>query len=507
MALDAWLRLSSAARLAGGLLLLSALGMLAAALIVSLLRSREAMVSLALRWEASLRSEGDLVAALQFEERVLRGTALPLERAVVAYVGACAPHLPPPPQESGLPRPIVALAVSLLVAGAWFAAAPGLAVARLTRLLLGSPPARSQILSLSVAPSRKVRSAANSDKKDEHTALLVPAWRPLRLRAAIAGPRPERCDVRLISVSGGSIRLPLLPSSPAGSTRRWYDAHLPPLGAPATCEVHAGEGPPRCLWLTPVSPPPLSLVWHICSEHEPTGHVVSSPSLEVVAPPHARLQLSIRCPQKLLGVELVLGRAAHGLVHTNDGTWSLRKPLAVPARAGRIAYSLHVRDAYGFTWHRQVKGGIRVHAPAPLTVRLAAAGTEVLSHAAAEIRYVARGGDGVSRLDLHVRLWREDSLAGHVQRGLGVGPGRPMVVAGAIWLDLTEVRAQAGDELEILLEAAGPRGQAVFSEPLRLAVVDPLALLERLRRPEAWLDGEGSGETSVHARGESEEDP
>jgi hypothetical protein len=488
--LDAWLYLSHAARLALGLVLLCALGGLAALTIVKVIRCREDSLWLALRWEATLRSEGDLVAALQFEKRVVDGTALPLERAVVEYVAACAPHLPPPPQEQGLPLPVGCLALTVLLAAAWFAAAPGAVATRLQRWALADVPAstRTRLVSLSVATphQRRLDPAANTGTSTQ--LYLVQAWQPLRLRAAVAGHRPPTGEVLVLSAgSVPAVRLPLLPESASHAGSTWYAARLPPLGQPVTCEVHVGDAPPRRVRLRPLSPPTLALRWQVFPPpgSSRTFHQISSP--ELVVPPHARLRLSVRSPQKLQRAELRIANQRHALQHTQDGRWVLSVPLDVSASPGRHAYSLHVQDAHGLVWHQLVEGGIRVREPQPLRVSLETSATEVYFQSQAELRYAASAASGVAQLALHLHLWREDALAGRQQRILGVGPGRPTMVAGAIWLDLTELRALPGDEVELLLEAAGPDGQAVFSESQRLAVVDTLALLEQLHRPEAWL--------------------
>lgn len=497
MGLDAWLHLSRAARLVGGLSLLALLLGLAAAWIVAAVRSRESMISLALQWEASLRSEGDLVAALQFAERLVEGTALPLERAVVEYVGECAPHLPAPPRAGGLPWSTIGLAGSLLLAVAWFAADPA-AAARLKRLVLidGESAAGVHIASLSVVPSRAAHDANVRASKLPKT-LHVPAWRPLRLRVAVAGKPPRRAEVRLLPADPtGAVHLAMAPLQPAKGVNIWYQARLPPLGRPATCEVRAGDAPAHTLRLVPVSAPAVSLVWRAGPAHGSRSWEMPGGSLEVSAPPHARLWLTVRSPQRLTAVELVVGSASYRLMRGGKDSWVLRKPVTLPPTAGRLAYSLRVQDAYGFTWQRLVEGGIRVQAPAPLAVSLASPTADVLAQSATEIRYLARGGAGVLRLGLHVRLWRDDSLAGHQHRVLGVGPGNPTLVAGALWLDLAELHALPGDELEVLLEAAGADGRSIFSEPLRLSVVDALALIEQLRKPEAWLEGHDGNSTS-----------
>ncbi len=494
MGLDAWLHLSRTARLVGGLLLLAVLLGAAAAWIVAAVRSKESMVSLALQWEASLRSDGDLVAALQFAERMNTGNALPLERAVVEYVGACAPHLPAPPRAGGLPRSTIGLAASLLLAVAWFAADPAAAAARWKRLVLidGRLAAGVRIASLSVVPSRAADAEVEMRANKLGKALLVPAWRPLRLRVAVAGTRLARVEARLLAAnSSGAVHLALAPVRPAGGPNEWYQARLPPMGQPATCEVRAGDAPAHSVRLIPVSAPAVFLIWRVAPAHGSRKWEMPGGSLEVSAPPNARLWLTVQSLQRLSSVELVVGAASYELTRAEKGTWALREPVPVPATAERRAYSLRVRDAYGFTWSRLVEGGIRAQAAAPLAVSLASPAADVLAQSAAEISYLARGAAGVARLALHVRLWREDTLAGRQQHPLGVGPGNPTLVAGAVWLDMAELHAMPGDELEVLLEAAGTNEDSVFSEPLRLSVVDALALVEQLRKPEAWLEDNG----------------
>lgn len=494
--LDTWLHLSRAARLVAGVLLLAVLLGLAAAWIVTAVRSRESLISLALQWEASLRSDGDLVAALQFAERMIEGTALPLERAVVEYVGACAPHLPAPPRAGGLPRSTIGLAGSLILAVAWYAVDPA-AADRLKRLALidGQPAAGVQIMSLSVLPSRGAHDSETRASKLRQT-LFVPASRPLSLRVAVVGTPPKRAEVRLLPADHiGATTLALIPVRPADGVNTWYQARLPPLGQPATCEVRVGDTPAHSVRLIPVSSPAVSLVWQVAPAQGSRRWETPGGSLEISAPPHARLWLTVQSPQRLTAVELVVGTASYRLMRVGKDSWVLRKPVTLPPTAGRRAYSLRVRDAYGFTWQRLVQGGLRVQAPAALAVSLVSPAANVLSQSAAEIRYLARGGAGVTRLALQVRLWREDSLAGHQQRTLGVGPGNPTLVAGTLWLDLAELHAMPGDELEVLLEAAAADEGSIFSEPLRLSVVDALALVEQLRKPEAWLEGDGGDST------------
>lgn len=511
MVLDASLHLSRAARLAGGLVLLAVLGLCAAALMISIVRARESLVSLALQWEASLRSEGDLVAALQFEERVIRGTALPLERALVEYVAECAPHLPAPPPERSRPWTVVALAASGLIIGAWFAAQPAAAAARLKRLVLVDAPRASstRIVSFSVTPSRTQGSGADSHRDQLTHALLVPAWQPLRLRVAVAGPPPARAEVKILPTSAqAAVCLPLRTAMRAGGATACYTAKLPALAEPVTCEVHTGDAPAWRVRLTPVSPPTVSLKWRVAPADDPDSPAVDVASPQLVVPPNARLQLIVQSPQRLSEVELLLGRTSHVLARTENGAWRLRKPLAAPRRAERQAYRVRIRDASGLTWGRLVDGEIRVRMHAPLTVSLAVPTKAVLARGEVELQYLARGGRGVARLDLHLRLWREDSLAAHQQRPLGVGPGRPKIVAGSIWLALAELRALPGDVLEVRVEAASAEGNAVYSEPLRVAVVDPLALVEQLRRPETWLVSSDPSETiDVQGRAGAEEAP
>ncbi len=444
------------------------------------------LIDTALAVEHEHGIDGDLVAALQFDEGQATGST-ELQQAVVDYVAELKDEIDVFRgfDTTALRGRFVAVGLILVaLCGVWLWAPLHLTIF-FQRLALAQVayPTRTQIVQVQVN-GKPVRLT------EEGPPVLLGWGTPLRLVIECDGVLPETCRLRMRDPSGQQVEQVLEPQrNAAGEFRYVLDRMIRPL----TFEILAGDAtsPPLAIDLVPlpalkaeltVTPPSYA------QEVSPSDNAFSS-HIAVVAGSDVSLRLVADRP--LEQATLTLGRGSEETIIPlapaagRENTWTLPpETRALQNLQQTVVYQLTATDQNGLTPDSPLRGTIRVVPDRAPSATLTTIHHLVLPTAMPVMHYRASDDFGLASLRLRLEIRRGslpprlEEVDLHVPRNAKP----PRTLQGEHPLQLAPFALQPGDRVHVTLEAADFRAEAAEpdegrSETVHLEIGDEATVL------------------------------
>lgn len=455
--------------------------------------SSESRLDLALILERRKKLEGDLVAALQFDEQTLHepppvpvgGQSRQLRLAVIGYVAEYAKSLRPEPipWSASAYRTLAAL-IALLGIWAWLVArSPDTVAAFGRRLLLGQTryPTLARIESIHI----------NGRPWSSGRAVKAVAGEPLTISVVSSGEAPRQGRVIAHDGAGRSMTLPLTRAA-AGHE---HVARLPALVDELRCVVSLGDAWGEKFQVLPIERPRAVLKLLIqppdyargAPPHDRSASsALASANAEIVALAGSRIDVEVVCDNKPLA-EVVLIHEGREFDLSQAGgrrRWRLASaPRVLQTISRDTALNARVVDVDGLSPDDALSCAIRALADQPPTARAEALTTMIVPGARPTIVYHVADDVGLAKLLVERVIVRSGESRRLEPIEIAVGD-RPTAVDGQLQLDTGELLLQSGDELQATLAAIDFRGadagHHATSDVLRFRVANEAGVLAAL---------------------------
>ncbi|RCS54222.1 hypothetical protein DTL42_03485 [Bremerella cremea] len=425
--------------------------------------------------------DGDLVAAIQFEQGQAIGSP-ELQQAVVDYVSQLKHEINVFDGFDFTPvrnRLVGVGLILFLFAGAAFVA-PRYVGTFFQRLAMSnaSYPTQTTIASIELNGNPISLEAASQ-------ASTLGFGSPLELRIACQGVLPQSCRLVITGPQGGTTQAVLQPEV---TQPHEFHYSVPRLIEPIRYQVFAGDAktPELSVEIIPLptikvelaaTPPDYAQNIQLSSSSSSTHLAVlagSDVTLNIIADrPIDAPTLTLRRGSSEMQEELVP-------VGSSTTNWQL-PPAFDPLNQIQetIAYELTAVDEHGLSPATPVRGTIRVVPDRVPSVSLRTIHHIVLPSASPVLHYRATDDFGLATLSLRLEIRRGDSAPRIVEVPLRTFAAKSPVqknLAGEYALDLAPWQLQVGDQVEIVLQASDFRDNAARqrgqSEPLHLEIGD-----------------------------------
>ena len=470
------------------------------------LAQKESLTDLALFVERRQGIDSDLVAALQFEnDQSHAWGSAQLEDAVierVAEIGRGLNVFDGVSYET-LARRAILLLVTVVLSVAVIAVAPSYVTSFFNRFFLGNAhyPTKTQIESITVNGKNVLQDGAVLAQS-----VKVPFGQPLKYQIHCSGEVPQSGKVVLSSATeGGSVNSEVRLDSPAAieetATQADYTGELGRLVDSVSYQVYAGDA-----WTEPmqIEVVPLPIVSVDLEVDVPSyADAIESARLDQLAASKqistrqiaviegSKVDIQVTCRNKSLArAAVIIGESEYPLSAMNDANdvWHLpgdKSPLANVTEP--IRYELQVEDADGLSLEVPIKGSIRIKTDRRPRVVAAMISRLVIPSAKPRIIYGATDDYGLSKLQVHFQIVRQEGGTEESTRILhDVAPDdQPKrALRGNYPLDLEPLKLVKGDEVKITLEAIDYRGssepKSAISESMILEITDREGILAGL---------------------------
>lgn len=455
--------------------------------------SSESRLDLALILERRKKLEGDLVAALQFDEQTLHepapapagGQSRQLRLAVIGYVAEYAKSLRPEPMSwSASSYRTLAALIALVGIWAWLVArTPDTVAAFGRRLLLGQTryPTLARIESIHIngrpwTPGRAVKAVAGE---------------PLTISVVSSGNAPREGRAIAHDGAGRSMTLALMRHA-AGPE---YIARLPALVDELRCTVSLGDAwieefqvlpieRPRAVLKLVIQPPDYA---RGAPPHDRSASsALASANSELAALAGSHIDVEVVCDNKPLA-EVVLIHEGQEFDFSQAGgrrRWRLASaPRVLQSISRDTALNARVVDVDGLSTADTLSCTIRALADKPPTARAEALTTMIVPGARPTIVYNVADDVGIAKLLVERVVVRTGESRGLEPVEIAIGD-RPTAADGQVQLDTSELSLQPGDELRATLTAIDFRGSQAghraASDVLPFRVADEAGVLAAL---------------------------
>lgn len=453
---------------------------------------RTSILDLALGVERRHGIEGDLVAALQFDEGKATGSPQ-LQSAVIEYVSQLNRDIDVFAgfDASPLKRRLVSVAAMLLAMVVGYFLLPGHFQTFLSRLALADQPypTQTQIEHLLVNGQEIVwpetRLASN-----EPPTVVVGYGKPVAFEVLCGGVLPSACRILLRDQTGERTPLEMLASD---NTAGQFTLELPRLIETVDLWVEAGDARSRMAQLRLI---PLPLL-EIELEVTPPGYaspgeeklVFNTPNISVLEGSRAMLTVKADRPLEQVEIEIMqMGQPKKLRLEAVDSerqTWRLagaENPLQDLRET--LTYKLTAVDEHGLNPQGTPRGTIRVMADKAPRAVASMIHKVLLPGAKPQLRLKVDDDFGLANVRLELRVERnmETVLEEQVSlnQELGLSPGQTTLEQSHA-LALSRWKLQPGDRLQLTLAAEDDRGDQPGrigrSEPLVLEIADESGVL------------------------------
>lgn len=469
---------------------------------------RTSILDLALGVERRHGIEGDLVAALQFEEGKATGSPQ-LQSAVIEYVSQLNRDIDVFAgfDASPLKRRLASVAAMLLAMVVGYFLLPGHFQTFLSRLALADQPypTQTQIEQLYVNGQEIVwpetRLAGN-----EPPEVVVGYGKPVSFEVLCGGVRPSTCRILLREQSGEQTALDMLVSDDAAEK---FTLELPRLIETVDLWVEAGDARSRMAQLRLI---PLPLL-EIELEVTPPGYaspgeellVFNTPNISVLEGSRAKLTVKSDRPLEQVEIEILrMGQPIKLQLESLDyerQTWGLGNSMrpGYEQRQGSLpfdpespledlretlTYKLTAVDQHGLSPQGTPRGTIRVMTDKAPRAVASMIHKVVLPGAQPQLRLKVDDDFGLAGVHLELRVERnmetvlEEKVS--LNQELALTPGQTTLEQSHA-LALSRWKLQPGDRLQITFAAQDDRGvnpgKLGRSEPLVLEIADESGVL------------------------------
>jgi hypothetical protein len=476
----------------------------------------ETELELALELEREQRIDGDLVAALQFDEAGLGADESPvLAAATIQRVAALTPM--PLPENDSATKDLRRLAgfflAATVLAGGISWRFPSETRVFLNRLCLGRAryPTRTVLTAITVNGVRIFPESASA------APLRAPYGRPVRFEVECAGDLPEDGTIHLAATRTEESGLVLLTPVPQQDASRSSDAPArsrqpagPTSGSERATRTFAGEFP-RLLetvsfsvevgdvrsdpeTIEPIPFPAVTLEMtttppaYAKARRQP---VSVSGARQISVMEGSRLDLRLTCVNKRLdSARLECADVTFPLVAENDErqTWRLGKTSTPLDRiVAPLSFEISAVDADGLSPEVPLRCAVAIEPDRPPRVAAAVVTDKVLPSAEPILTWGATDDFGLAEVRLRWQIIHpgggssEDSRV--LQKAAPDAPA-PATLRGRERLTLADWRVSLGDEIRLSVEAVDRRGDAsgkdARSDSIVLSVTDENGILAAL---------------------------
>lgn len=461
------------------------------------LRQRETLTDVALWVENKQQIDSDLVAALQFDspESALWGSPS-LRTAVIDYIHEFSQGLNVfegfewgllPRRASWLSGLVVCLA---LVVGIF----PRHASVFFNRLRLGKQhyPTRTTIDEVAI------NGHSVSLDEDGQTVNVV-YGEPVQFQVRGEGALPASGTVKLVS-EGKNAEVALEPAVTAGR----FSGELGQIVEPAECTIYLGDAYTEPLRLRVIPLPNIDLLFTVTPPSYLGGTPVTTSNRQLSVAEGSRVDVAVTCVNKRLEkATLTLNDQVFAMTAADQKkTWTLASPTVLQAitdTVGRLTYEIQIRDEDGLALPDPIRGIIRIQPDHPPRIVGTVTTHFILPTATPKLMLDASDDHGIMSIVL-----RRKVVKGGAGPDIGSSPGDaapvaeqpetqedtvPLaiedgpvpVVRKAVSLDLSSLRLEKGDLLEVTLQATDFRGnnpgKTADSEPIIFRVTDERGVL------------------------------
>lgn len=430
--------------------------------------------------------DGDLVAAIQFEQGQSIGST-ELQAAVVDYVAELKdeidifegfdPH--------GLPRRYFVVGLILMLFTASYAIAPRHVSAFFERLTLADVnyPTKTLITSITV-------NGQEVDLSDPTKPIPVGYGSGLQLAIACEGVLPKTCRLTLEDEKGESTSATL---TSTGDDTGEYVYSIPRLIQPIQYQVFAGDAVSPVLNIEIISLPALK-VELAASPPDYAKNIQltsNSSSTHMAVLAGSDVSLKVVADRELDAPELTLLRGASqstsNLVSVADAenTWQLNEHQATLSNIQEtVTYQLNAVDKFGLSPASPIRGTIRVVPDRIPSASLQTIHHIVLATASPVVRYRASDDFGLANLTFQLKIHRGQTAPRVVEVPLkSIAANQPAQTSleGEFSLDLSPWELEVGDRVEVTLLATDFRDNAQEmpgqSDPINLEIGDESTVL------------------------------
>lgn len=459
------------------------------------LQVHESDIDMALLVERQQKIDGDLVAALQFEEHeAQRWGSTQLRHAVIDYVADFGKGLNVLEGFSAeqLLRRGAAVAAVLLIVGLFTAAYPDYVRAFFNRLRLGSAhyPTRTVLDELAVNGKPVDLSAGSTITVRSPYGMLV------NLSVVASGVLPEGGKVIVQPLDGRNAST--LKLARDADVESKYAAQLPEIVDALHFEVFLGDARTEPIRLE-VIPLPVIETQATVTVPEYAQYAATPPAAQntrqLTVIEGSRIDLSVACGNKrLTEVTLTIDGVPYPMKPGTDGRWMLGdtdSPLRAVAQP--LRYEVQVTDQDGLHLPQPFQGTVRIKPDQRPQIAGGALTRFVLPTAKPPVHYRATDDYGIAKLVAHLDVMRKDGQ-NETRRTVPLQMlSKPLLreqlpVKGVFPLDLMPLKLVKGDRLSVVLEVVdyrGPaNGQSGQSEPMVFEITDEAGILEDIAKPD-----------------------
>ncbi|MEW4561886.1 hypothetical protein AB1K70_05130 [Bremerella sp. JC770] len=430
--------------------------------------------------------DGDLVAAIQFEQGQSIGST-ELQAAVVDYVAELKDEIDifEGFDSKQLPTRLIAVGVIVALFAAACVVAPRHVSAFFQRLTLANVdyPTKTLISAITV-------NGQEVDLSDPTTPIPVGYGSGLELTIACQGVLPETCRVTLQDEKGESTSATLEPKDDETGE---YIYAIPRLIQPIQYQVFAGDAVSPVLNIEIITLPALKVELAATppdyAKNIQLASNASSTHMAVLA--GSDVSLKVIADRALNAPELTLLRGAEQSVSQliplseAEHTWQIDNQQASLSNIQEtVTYQLNAVDTFGLSPASPIRGTIRVVPDRIPSASLQTIHHIVLASAAPVIRYRASDDFGLANLSFQLKIHRGQTAPRVIEVPLKSFPANapPQTsLEGDFALDLSPWTLEVGDRVEVTLLATDFRDNAQEmpgqSDPINLEIGDESTVL------------------------------